>query len=67
MKLNSEPSVQMFIFIFSLFVFTLVYSHVLFRTYVCVCVHECVSCAALNWREAADLVERPALAEEGCA
>lgn len=67
MKLNSEPSVQMFIFIFSLFVFTLVYSHVLFRTYVCVCVHKCVSCATLNWWEAADLVERPALAEESCA
>lgn len=34
---------------------------------MCVCMHKCVSSATLNWREAADLVERPAMAEEGCA
>lgn len=73
MKLNSGPSVQMLIFIFFLFlrlysrfcVFALLISS--FYKHKCVCVHECVSCATLNWREAADLVERPAMAEEGCA
>lgn len=45
MKLNSGPSVRMFIFIFVIFVFMLAYSCVLFRNiFVCLCARVCFMC-----------------------